>query len=384
MAKFTTGNYRKPTGFIRVRLGKRNTRDLSTSREIDDELWSILDYYSEIDSIGLDFIKNSGIKNASTKKRIFKHFRSHIRQAKGFYFSAKILPVSSSPLLYYYSFMNLAKARLVIEDPSITKKKLRHGLSYRLKNTNLSFKKQSIQVHKKGVFHFLYNWYFNKNLSIMKINISSLFNYCTDISYECDITGIKENKILYCRYSNCVNHNNKTSWPLIAINNDNEILKYPKMFKSFMSYFEKVKLNQHDYKEIFNINPIHSPSFSFFQGPTKNWISNNLSAFHEVNNEVIDILGNAFQFNYTSKDLDFYLTLPYKVNKQICLDETISIYIIMFYLSNLVRYNPRYIDYLLDKKESWLINIFIKSCTITFLRCIVSRIINIDYIFRKF
>ncbi|MBA7508767.1 hypothetical protein ES705_00700 [subsurface metagenome] len=383
MAKFAKGNYRKPTGYVRVRLGKRNTRELSTSREIDDELWSILDYYSEIDSIGLDFIKNSGIKNASTKKRIFKHFRSHIRQAKGFYFSAKILPVSSSPLLYYYSFMNLAMARLVIEDPSIINKKLSHGLSYKLKIKKLPFKKQSIKVHKEGVFPLLYNWYFNKNLSIEQINISSLFNYCTDISYECDITGIKENKILYCKYSNCVNHNNKTSWPLIAIYNANEILKYPKMFKSFMSYFEKVKLNQDDYKKIFNISPIYSEGISFFQGPTKNWISNNFPAFNEVCDEVIDILGNTLQFNYTSKDLDYYLTLPYKINKQISLDETISIYLIMFYLSNLVRYNPRYIDYLLDKKESWLINIFIKSCTITFLRCIVSRIININYVFRK-
>lgn len=274
-------------------------------------------------------------------------------------------------------------ARLVIEDPAIPNRKLNHGLSYNLKNNNFSFNKQKLKVHRDGVFPLFYKWYFGNNLSVNNFNICSLFNYCSDITYECDIVGILERKILYCKYAHCVDNNNRISWPLIAIYNANEILKYKKTFKNFILYFEKVDLEQKNYKEIFNIGTISSTSYSFFQGPTKNWISNNFPAFHEVNDEALDILNNVFQYNYTSKDLDFYITMPYKINKQIRLDETIAIYIIVFYLSNLVRYNPGYIDFLLDKKESWLINTFVNSCIVTFLRSIVSRIINIDFIYSK-
>lgn len=379
MAKFIEGEYRKSTGYLRGRLSNRKVQGLNTSREIDDELWSILDFYSEIDSFGLEFIKNLGIKNSLIQKRLHKHFQAHIRQAKGYYYSAKVLPIRSSPLLYYYSFMNLAMAILVIQQPSIIEKKLSHGLSYNLK-TILPFKKQSINVFSKGVFPMLYNWYFNHNLTIKHLNISSLFNYCTDIMYECQVAGIQETKILSCKYSQCVNEVSKTAWPLLAISSANEILNYPKTFKNFISYFEKVDLDQLNFKEIFDISTIEKKNFNFFQGPTKQWSSDNLPPFHEVNQEILKILKNVLQFNYFKKDYDLIIALPYKRNKQVQLDETLAIYLIMFYLSCIVRYRPDFMEQLLNKKEAWLIDSFIKSCSITFLRSMISRIIGIEYI----
>lgn len=381
MARFIDGKYRKSTGYLRLRLSNRKAQDLKTSREIDDELWSILDFYSEIDSFGLEFIKNLGIKNSLKQKRLHKHFQAHIRQAKGYYYSAKVLPIRSSPLLYYYSFMNLAMAILVIQQPSIIDKKLTHGLSYNIKtNLYLPFKKQSINVFPKGVFPMLYNWYFNHNLTIKKFNISSLFNYCTDIMYECLIAGIQETKILFCKYSNCIDKVNKTAWSLLAISYANEILNYPKTFKDFISYFEKVDMDQLNFKEIFDINTLDKKNFDFFQGPTKQWISDNFPPLNEVNQETLKILENVFQFNYFKQDYDLIIALPYKINKQVQLDETLAIYSIMFYLSNIIRYKPNYIEKLLNKKEAWLIDSFVKSCSITFIRSMISRIIGIEYI----
>jgi len=387
MIKFKEGIYKKPTGFVNAKPGKRNSQFLSTSRKIEDELWSILNYYSEIDSIGIDFIKNSlnkiGIIENSKIRKIYKGFSSNIRQAKGFYYSAKTLPVRSSPLLYYYSFMNLVKAKLIIEEPRICDKKLHHGLSYSLRNDKYSFKRQKVEVKGDGIFPLFYKWYFNKNINVRELNINKLFNYCTDIAYEYEIIGNKGRKILYCKYVDCVDDKNKTCWPLIAVYNANEILKYKRTFKDFLKYFEKVDLNQLSYKAIFNISSVNSAHFTFFQGPTKNWISDNFPAFNEVNDEALNILKDIYQYNHTPNGYEFYITIPYSIDNQIRLDEIISIYIIVFYLSNLVRYNPRYFDYLLNKKEAWLINAFMGSCIVTFLRSITSIIINQDFVYRK-
>jgi len=55
----------------------------------------------------------------------------------------------------------------------------------------------------------------------------------------------------------------------------------------------------------------------------------------------------------------------------------------MFYLSSLVRYQPAYLEELLDHKPAWLIESFVNSTPETFLRIIVSRITNNRLVFRR-
>jgi hypothetical protein len=64
------------------------------------------------------------------------------------------------------------------------------------------------------------------------------------------------------------------------------------------------------------------------------------------------------------------------------MNELMSIYLIMFYMSSLVRYKPAFIENLLNTKEAWLIDSFVKSCSVTFLRMIVSEIMNTDFVIK--
>lgn len=74
---------------------------LKLDRNRVSDLWALLDYIIK------QFVK---YKNKDTKEFLL----SLHEQAKYFYQAAESAPVKSQPLLYYYSFLNLAKVSLCI------------------------------------------------------------------------------------------------------------------------------------------------------------------------------------------------------------------------------------------------------------------------------
>lgn len=380
MIKYSDGSYRQITGYINQHLNIRNTQGLVTSGVIDDELWIILEYFSEIEDTGLTFLKNNGIANLALRKKTFRHFQAYVRQAKNYYYSAKTLSPRSSGLLFYYCFLNLAKAAIVIKEPSIGGKRISHGISYKIEN-NSKFSEQGVKVLSDGIFPKLYSWYFGKKIKPTTLKIPILLNYCTDINYQCRMAGLYKTKILYSRYVHCVNKNQKKSWSLLAIPEASILLKYPKSTKGIIDNYEKVNVPQQNCRELFNLSALEQSHFIFLQSKEIPWMSDNIPAELEVRSETLKLLSEVFQtYYYDDKRADFVISLPYLPNKQIRMDEPIAIYLIMFYLSSLVRYNPQYLEGLLNKKEVWLIDSFVKSCSTTFLRIMVSRIVGTDYI----
>lgn len=382
--RFKEGQFRQVFGYLRQKLSVRNTQALDAPGEIDDELWIILEYYSEVEEVGLSFLKQRGIKNISQRKKVFKHLQAYVRQAKNYYYSAKTLTARSSGLIYYYCFLNLVKAAIVIENPGIAGKKEYHGLEYSI-NKRDSFEKETVKIKKSGIFPKIYAWYFKRQINPQSLNISTLFSYCTDISYQCQLTNIYEPKIHPSYFAFCINKKEKVGWALLGIAGVNEILKFKKSFAFFFDNFEKIELPQSICREIFSIDAYNQRHFTFFQSiNTKAWSSESvLSTTLEVRSEILKAFANVFQVNYFAKGSDFIISLPYKQRNQVRMDEAIAIYLVMYYLSNLVRYKPDYLEGLLSKREMWLIDSFVRSCPITFLRNMISRITGIDYILRR-
>src|SRR5260221_14479744 len=115
------------SGWIRLPVSKRRAL-LFTSIDIERELWTALEYYSEVEEVGLNLIQTKGLQPQSLHPEIFKSFQAFVRQAKSYYSSAKTLHYRSSSLLYYYSFLNLVKGYLLLKDPQrIMGQKVHHG-----------------------------------------------------------------------------------------------------------------------------------------------------------------------------------------------------------------------------------------------------------------
>lgn len=173
---------------------------------------------------------------------MFKHFQAFVRQAKNYYYSAKQLHPRSAGLLYYYCFLNLAKAAIVIKQPQIGGRKISHGISCLPKDFS-KLKTQTVKIlDDGGVFPILYEWYFGTVIRPQSLNIQRLFNYCTDISYQCLLTGFGNCKLLQGYYVLLVNQDNHTGWPLIGIATFRQCEKYRKSFDVLYRNFEKVEL----------------------------------------------------------------------------------------------------------------------------------------------
>ncbi len=341
---------------------------LLTNQPFDDETFARLEYYSEVENVGVEFFKNKG---HSFPKRSFLLFQAFIRQAKTFYYGAKKLHYRASSLLYYYSFLNLVKARLVISDVgAITEKKMYHGLVYKREN-NL-FSHQSIYT-KDGVFRLFYKSIFGIDIPLnVKLKMVNLLAYCSDVLYEYESGGFGERKIFYTLARLGIDPGKKEMWPIIAVSNFQKLSIYKKFLTPFFSYFEEVMVNFSQASRAFNIEKSDYNALSYFQSRKRYFHNKNKheetnKSFNSLKNDVNDSLKTILQNVEYSTDGDFNLVAPLRKNFQLPFNELLAIYSIMFYLGSLVRYNPGYIEKLLNSKDAWIIERFVISTPQTFL-----------------
>lgn len=371
---------RPSTGHIFCKLATRNMEHLQYSGLIDDELWNVLDYYSEIESAGIKHMINFGIPKTEARST-YKLFSAHIRQAKNYYYSAKGLPNKSSALLYYYCFLNLAQSIILLKNPSITGCKLRHGLKYTKRFSSFSKESVVIDSSANNIFPILYECIFNQRVSLTEINISKALAYCTDMSYQYSITKYGPTKVIPAYYSHIVNKESQTGWALLALARRGLDFGYKKSFKKFNNSFEQVTLEQRLAKEIFEMNAREMNQFNFYQSrKTINWPSANFTPEIDVTMSLRKSLEGIWQPNYFDEKVSFYISLPYSKKNQTPVNEIIASYVVMFYLSSLVRYRPDFLEKIYSKKDMWLIDSFIKFCPVTFLRNAIPLITNTDYV----
>jgi|SRR5215208_589363 len=265
MPAYKTGTYRPLNGHYKHALNERQVQELLGSANVDDELWIILEYYSEVQSVGMELLKRSGIKHSRARKRLFDNFQAYIRQAKNYYYSAKTLPPKSSGLLYYYCFLNLAKAAILLKYPEIAGAFITHGLSYKISN-NSPLSKQAVSLpRREGVFHKLYDWYFDASIPPKTFNIETLLTYCTDIAYQNQMAGIHQTKIISAYFAHAADNPRKKNWGIIGFYDLDEVSKYKKTMRQFFDQFELIDLPTHIAKEVFDVSAPEARYISFFQ-----------------------------------------------------------------------------------------------------------------------
>ncbi len=336
-------------GWVRLPVSK-NRPLMFTSNDIERELWSTLDYYSEIEEVGLNLIQARGLQPQSLHLEIFKHFRAFVRQAKSYYGSAKTLHYRSSSLLYYYSFLNLVKAYLLLSDPQRIMSRVNHGLGYDTTVTNTDFQLEAIKVHQ-GIFPMFYEAQTSNVISTQGSSVLRVIDL---------IIGIP------------------------AVTNLNDFLS---LNGNFFNTYEEVQIDKIRFALIFGKDTPELSGFRFFQDratiPFLSGGTVDLSTHIDI---ISNTLSPYFCIHYFDDNFDFELVLPYQdaatpISKPF--NEALAIYAVMFYLSSLVRYRPAYLEELLNSKPAWLIESFVNSTPETFLRMMVSKIIGIDFVFRR-
>lgn len=146
----------------------REFANITTLNSTEDELWAILKRLTNRAQT-FNFFK----KKFSTTQELRGFFSEFIKQAELFHKQAELSEPKISPLLYYYSMLNLTKAYLFTKKPSylfdrsdkITKKKLQHGIGLgdRIKK-NYDFYLEKINILDEGIFPSFFKAKTGKNI----------------------------------------------------------------------------------------------------------------------------------------------------------------------------------------------------------------------------
>jgi hypothetical protein len=161
---------------------------MKTSTEPVTDLWNILEFYSEIPKSA------GGLLNVDPTSKVGKTtislFRAFVRQSKNYWTAAEALPLRSSALLFYYAFLNLAKALLLAKGRiTINDRRIAHGIGYDTSRLQSHFNAEQISS-QNGVFDRLYEYFCHSNLSYRTdFHIVQLLRYCSDITFQVEQAG---------------------------------------------------------------------------------------------------------------------------------------------------------------------------------------------------
>ena len=353
----------------------------TTNTSVEKELWLCIKSFSEIKSRGEKLIRlyRNGTGDVDS---VWKKFRSFIRQAESYWQVARATSYRSSPLLYYYSFLNLAKAYLVLASPDFPNKVL-HGLSFDTDTKEESLGKHVLKVplNKKQVFSLLYKDWFETDSS-RELQIKELLSYTRDISLQYSQGNFGPTRSSYFIAKCAIDQDNHRAFAVVAFPKEINLDKYSNAFKTFFEKYEKVDLTNLTAPVLRRVFDVSAGSYEFY------WMKPECHSKEVETSLVLPLMEEELQLALKPWISPVYYLLHYPENATgginiplrkededpKPLNGEIAIYAVMFYLSELVRYRPDLLDNLLEQDAGWLLESFVECCPLTFLHAMVYKI----------
>lgn len=379
------------TGTLQIIYSKdqNNISLASSSRDRVDELWSMLRYDILLDESMDNKLKLRGAKTKAQRERIKSELLAYIDQAENFYSFARKSDYRSAALLYYYSFLNLAKAFIVSNKPTLTNKTFRHGLIRKTKRGKLidrSFQVQKSSTNQISVFNEIYNLEYNTHLPINKsISFEHTLGYITDIEDETTkLLKKSSNKIHPSKIYTFLNKKTNKCWTVLITPNSFYPANYKKSFTNFGNNFQRFNPGNLTLEFALNISNSKSKNYNFSQSIFEYDVPPSGNIAQETQKHVKDAIGQLCQDYIYDDSMSFSITDPIRKNWQVPLNEPLAIYSMMFYLSEVVRYSPGEFNnnFAPNTIEGWLIKNFIESSPYACLVYLVSKITGRTYIIK--
>jgi hypothetical protein len=345
---------------------------LICSSDVVDEIWSAICYFAEVPDAGKDLLSSRGVPKDQVDDA-FISLQSLLRQARAFYSSAREASWRSSPLIYYYSFLNLVKALICLKWPDRIRNRISHGLSHQLKDGALEM--QTVSVVEGGVFPVLYELLTQRKIpGGTAFDVLSLLSYCTDVTAE--LETVKGTKIRTLHGKSRLQVTDDDAYATLAIARFGNFEDCEPAKECFYQTFEEVELHQDVKRFEFGLLAEESSEWRFFE--TRDVVKRPEKGLIPGPN-VAKICYDALrpyllEHRYHTEHCDFALSPPLVCPNPIAFNEILGIYATIYFLSSLVRYYPRYFEAALVSKDVWMIDVFIRSAPTTLLRYLANRI----------
>lgn len=296
------------------------------------------------------------------KRGVDKDFLlSFLDQSQYFYQVAEKAPINSQPLLYYYSFLNLAKVIINMKNYLGDRVAYYHGVETNVNSTTtLDTANLSITEYNPSISKYSVAFEFMKIMGDIfmpprphLVNVKEAFKACIGIHRTyCEITNEHE---IYHRLIDPMLY--KDGKELIfegEIKDCNHGLCLALQGKGYTITTKTIGRNTKFYlNERFNMNSHYTPNRNDYWNLSNKLIQKGLWGYSDGNEYRIYITNNNLRYSSAS-----------------------IIYIIMFFLGSITRYHPYLFKGLLSEKNLWLISEFLKTQPMQFLHIVTSRIIG--------
>lgn len=289
------------------------------------------------------------------KKKNKKFLISLLEQARFFYSAAESSPLRSKPLLYYYSFLNLAKIIINIDkDYGNQNNQYYHGLRAnchgieKFENATVEMFIKKTGYQKQVAIELAESLDELSITSKLELNVKDLLSHCVGIHRT--YSEIYQRDEIFCKLS------------------DERLLKNSKM----MIFEAKVSCNDDEYQKLkslgYNIlkedsRYIWKEQFNTYKYKISRYDYYNFSK--ELRSKGIwYYIGNEGYVNYLSTK-GTYRYFP-----------ELIIYNTMFFLGSITRYHPYLFDNIFTNKEQWLMSEFLTTQPKQFVYSATAKILS--------
>jgi len=277
------------------------------------------------------------------------NIKLYIQQASEFYEAATSAKPNTAPLIYYYAFLNLAKAVCELHRPLFHQREesYAHGLGWKPDTKKLvDLSKEFVTVRGKGVWHVLWESLMGRPCPATNrtsLSIRRLFSYCPEISAEfrrvfpgpVPLLELKEPAFLYDKAQN-------EAWIRFSVERGdlkNHGISGPllvRQIQSPRSGYVEVKAKDSEDRTFQSVNP------KKLNKDDTPWsvMERDVAAFN-----LIASFGRGREMKYS---------IPLQTRLPLPLPQLIVSYTLLFWLGSLVRYDPHSVHALMDS-EYWIL-----------------------------
>lgn len=285
------------------------------------------------------------------------NLKIYIQQASEFYHAAAMAKPNTAPLIYYYAFLNLAKALCELTKPGLHGRNecYSHGLSWRPNPRRIAdLSTERVTIGRRGVWHALWESLMRTTCPAVnptKLPVSELFSHCPEISSEffrvigfrhCGFIDLERPDVLY-------DESKKEAWLTFSVPRwglSSRGISGPRLLKQMStarSSYVEVKSTEKESRK--------------FESSTPKILGRGEDARSALEADVLGInpitlLGRNGKLNYF---------VPVRRRVPFPLPQLIVSYTVLFWLGSLVRYDPHSVRWLMDSRYWVLIDGFMSQ-----------------------
>lgn len=303
------------------------------------------------------------VKKKSDIQKISRNIKVYIDQAYSFYNAAQAAETNTAPLIFYYSYLNLAKALSEIRYPGFHEhtENYNHGITWKpSKDYLVNVSTESINISTRGVWHTLLETVTGQSVRVpnpLSIKVKDLFALCPETGIEFERTFHQPVRLIELIEAGIfVDDIQKELWLRLTVNKSNlKSLKLtrPKFIKLFTATgfkYEQV-CSDDDSQWIFE----STPGIKFKADD------------RDIPYDFVEPLITPMNlFAHMHFDELGYM-IPYQNKLPIKLPQLMVLYSLIFWLGSLVRYDPHSVDALRDSRNWILIDGFMNQSRIWLL-----------------